>query len=586
MHPETHAFPHDKMDAALRYLRTVKPYWARFSSRLVVVPTYVDPEPDQEYGAIMSTDQGMRLFVDVLFVRASSVQVIAGAIEYQMLYHVKNFWKRMRWLPEEEWDRWANVCMGMEIVSTMEASNEALNMEAIHVACSKSVVFTKGDLSRWFVDGPPSVLSAGAWDPIEVGLDRGLSAEQYLHTLRNDDPKPSDESDSDSEDQGESSSEDESTSQQPEPDEEGLEDPDPDPQSDEGDQPQGDQKPPSEPDSSHAESEEADGVNGTSEDAGESEDPSDDDEIPSDPESESQDEDERASGQDSRPSAQTEEKMSDPRSQMWANQVANPDDELSKIDSHEFDEDESPGKDQGEIERAFIDLEEDIDDYGAHGISDVSSLIEWRRERRKDRKVSWDSQLSRLVNSHHQQIRTAGASDLSYSIRNPNQQMMGPVLQGMHDYAPTIQVIGDVSASMLREGRMKRNMDAFSSLLQRVLLRFSSPVTWITVSGSVQDVGKTMTWNADAETRWSRGFGGTHIGPTIEECMKGTFRWEGRRLPKPDMLIVGTDCGFQWPSTRPSRDVKLIVVNVAQEDEARKYLPEWLDIQKELITVE
>jgi predicted metal-dependent peptidase len=240
----------------------------------------------------------------------------------------------------------------------------------------------------------------------------------------------------------------------------------------------------------------------------------------------------------------------------------------------------------------MIELEDDVREFVAEGanpfgLNPGANMLQWVAKRRRMRGVDWQSRLNKLLSSSYTSAKVHGASDLSYTVRNPNQPEFGVVLQGLHDYAPTIVVIQDVSGSMISNDGMNKSMSAFTDLCGKVLGRFNSPVTWVTVDAGIIDVGSASSWNKHQQKRWSYGFGGTEIAPAIEQVMTGKLVWKGKKYPKADLTIISTDCIFEWPKRRPVRNGKLLVISV-EPDRAKleKFLPKWVDRKRELVIIE
>jgi hypothetical protein len=279
---------------------------------------------------------------------------------------------------------------------------------------------------------------------------------------------------------------------------------------------------------------------------------------------------------------------------MWSAEMGNPQDELIQPAWKPEDRKNEKPIDRASIESAYIELEEDIREHGEEamgaagfGLRPGNDLLQWVSTRRRVRGVDWQSRLNKLLSSSYTSAKVHGASDLSYTVRNPNQPEFGVILQGLHDYAPTIVVIQDVSGSMLTNNRLNKSMGAFTDLCSKILGRFNSPVTWVTVDAGIIDVGAASSWTKQQHRRWSQGFGGTDIAPAIEQVMTGKMVWKGKKYPKADLTVITTDCAFKWPERRPIRNGKLLVVSVESDMKVlNAFLPEWLDRKRELVIID
>lgn len=278
---------------------------------------------------------------------------------------------------------------------------------------------------------------------------------------------------------------------------------------------------------------------------------------------------------------------------VWSAELGNPQDELLKPAWKPEDRKNEKPLDRASIEGAMIDLEEDVREHEAQmgvspfGIHPGANMLQWVAKRRRLRGVDWQSRLNKLLSSSYTSAKVHGASDLSYTVRNPNQPEFGVILQGLHDYAPKVVVIQDVSGSMLSNDGMNKSMSAFTDLCSKVLGRFNSPVTWVTVDAGIIDVGSASSWTKQQHKRWSYGYGGTEIGPAIEQVMTGKMVWKGKKYPKADLTIISTDCIFEWPKRRPIRNGKLLVISVETDrQKIDRFLPKWVDRKRELVIIE
>lgn len=643
-------FPWDKFDAAKRYLYLVKPWWARFGEKLKVVPVYQRPPEGKPYGSITSTDGGFRLYVDVSFAAWAPLHMLAGAIEHEFQHHTRNSWGRLNWLSLDEWRQWANIVLDLEINGGIDHESRQLDMEKIRALAAKSNVFVDYELDFWSVTEPPNLGEEG-WLPRLMGLPDRLSAEEYLNILQmalkepppppeqakepenseeNDDqesegePQERQQDDGESpDDQDDSESNSDSESENDQSDEDTDED-DSDADSDEDESDQSDEE------SDESESEDDGEGSGSEEDDsdesddGEDSDGDDSDDEPSDDSDDGEgqgdgegsdsegngtsDSDGEPQSEEGKPSEGSSISSSKPKSlaevfadlkstgdrRLWSAEMGNPQDELIQPAWKPEDRKNEKPIDRASIESAYIELEEDIREYGheamgaaGFGLAPGNDLLQWVSTRRRVRGVDWQSRLNKLLSSSYTSAKVHGASDLSYTVRNPNQPEFGVILQGLHDYAPTIVVIQDVSGSMLTNNRLNKSMSTFTDLCSKILGRFNSPVTWVTVDAGIIDVGSASSWTKQQHRRWSQGFGGTDIAPALEQVMTGKMYWKGKKYPKADLTVITTDCAFKWPERRPIRNGKLLVVSVESDMKVlNAFLPKWLDRKRELVIID
>lgn len=672
-------FPWDKVDAAKRYLSTIKPWWGRFLEKFVIVPVEVMPDVNGvlPYGSTTATDREFRIYIDRNFAIEVPLHYLAGALEHEAQRHTRDTWNRLRFLVDDAWRKEGVPALDLEINSSIDREQQNMTMEDVYFVCENSALFTIRDLERWNVQAPPGFDGLG-WVPRAFGFADGLSAEEYHAAVKamfeqlerekdeqeeqeEDKEPPEDEEAPDSEQSSESSDADdgeeggetgedsESSGEEDEHTEDGGD-------AGDGDEGEGDgsedSEAPSEtdgesqsdnkgeegglnnPGSGESGDQEDDGADseqgsetdsGESGDSGEQEGQGEQDSQDPGEESESEGSDdlsdgdsdgsnseggdeaggERGGGAGGSPMSVQEQAQAyldmeqSELGKMWRNSIENPNDVLDhpawKPDSdtpeYELPESRSPS----DIREAFAALKEDIEEYKeeleavttGYGNLEGSHLFDWRDEYIKANGLNWDRVFTKLANSMMSSIQIKGQSDLSYSVRNPNQPPLGIILPGLLSYSPTIYVLQDVSGSMMTDKKMARSMSSFTDLCKKVVATYGDKVTWFSADTSFVDVGSTTRWDERSKSYWSVGFGGTEgFGVLIEELMTGKAKFRGKKYKRPELLVVSTDCCFPWPEKRPRTSTKLLVVNVGSADDAELFLPDWLDRKREFVQVD
>lgn len=281
-------------------------------------------------------------------------------------------------------------------------------------------------------------------------------------------------------------------------------------------------------------------------------------------------------------------KKQDPSLSWFSKELPQNEDEPSwKPEEDKSEEDVDSGK---EMKDALEELARDINKAkskggsGGYGLTPGAGLLEWSDTELKRLKVNWQAHLSKAISSSLDSARIQGASDLSYAVRNPNQEQIGPVMMGLLDYSPKLMVVQDVSGSMM--SFMDTSLSAFKGIVQASMNRFGDGVTWVTVDTEIVDVGKTITFNDDLVRRWQKGLGGTVFQKVLGDIVSGKMKFENKRYPRPDLLLLSTDCFFSWPwkdmKRIPGR-TKIIVCSVVRYETAQRYLPEWVQPGKNFI---
>jgi len=657
-------FPWERVDAAKRYLIALKPWWGRFLERFVFVPVEVIPDVDGvlPYGSTTATDLEFRIYIDRMFALSAPLHYISGAIEHELQRHTRDSWNRFSALSSEEWRDKAVPALDLEINSSIDREQQKLDMDDVHSILTDSINFSIRELNYWNVTKPPGLDDDG-WIPRVLGLDDGLSAENYFHILENlRNGEDDDDGDSESQDGEKDEEEKESAGENEEPSDDdemgtpeesgepgegnpgepGTESQDESQDEGEGyfdntdngqqneqseqdkqssaegesepeDESDGDPKDPSEELNNN--SDESKNPEGTDDDEGSSETPERDEGQESQNEGEggegATENGEGGEGTNDENGEYTDGASFNAKEvlekydqiskseigKIWKNSIDNindPFDHPAWKPSEDLPEYLLPERPSStEISDAFKDLSEDISEYANEikllsGFSDdvTNSLFDWQDNYRRATGVNWERVFSRIANAMLSSIQVKGQSDLSYSLRNPNQPAIGPILQGLLSYSPTVYILQDVSGSMTLDGAMAKSMTAFTEICKKIVSKYGDKVTWFTADMVVREVGKSSRWDDSTKYKWNYGWGGTlGFGEVIDELMKGTLVHKGKRYRKPDLLIVSTDCLFPWAEFRP-KGTKILVVNVGGLEEAKRHLPDWLDQKNEFVQVD
>lgn len=202
------------------------------------------------------------------------------------------------------------------------------------------------------------------------------------------------------------------------------------------------------------------------------------------------------------------------------------------------------------------------------------------RDARYERR-DFRSRLQRKVSSAVQSARVAGSADTSLAVRNPHQPVLGPIMPGEFDYAPTVYCLQDVSGSMSgpyakAAGRVLENV------LEDVALQFGSNITWITADFRVRDISEISLWS-DPNAWTFRAVGGsTDLSYIAADIVAGQLVHEGKKYRAPDVMVMITDGAFSWPQTRPKSKSRWVVVTFVN---SVRQLPAWLK-ESEVATIE
>lgn len=679
-------FPHNRVGAAKKLLLSYKPWWGPLLNRMPVVPISVPVPTDGEYGGMTSTDQDMRLYIDTAFATAAPLELLAGSIERELQRHIRDTWNRFSWLAPDEWDRQVNICIDLEIASSIKREYQ-------NIPRRNNAIFSDDMAERWSVTGPPSLENVG-WTPDKLELEDGLSAEQYYRLMNQ--PPPSAEQEPESSDESDEP-------QDGAPDGDGSGDDQPEQESSEGNDSPGESDEEQEGNAEQGDSgEEQDGEGSQESDAeqgGSGDSPEDGDDSNSEGDSDasggdgSQDEDPGdvrfgKQGEDSQdqgsetnpgdgepgdrdpsdggePSEESEQGTESPEQSGGGKQNQAPDPQRSgggQSDHSQAQGEDSSNQSSSWAEAVSNEAEgngapSDLDASGSQGSQpstrmdmaedmmtrspemswmaqdlqsprdpleptwepdeqdqkqpmtsaekkealnkmadqvkdmlkgtnqalrdDYGDLESWAEQEKRKRPDYWTSQLSRLASMAADSAQIEGSSDLTYQKRNPNQPQVGPVLMGMIDYSPTIYTLNDQSYSMVQDDGLRRSAQTYLDLTKSLFSRYGDTALWIGVDTQIRYVGKPQSPRKIARNELPAMFamGGTDFEDVIRDIVEGKMVWEGRKYKKPDLLIINTDCKFDWPwhnSPKPPRGTRIIVCSVIPYEQATNWLPRWV----------
>ena len=233
--------------------------------------------------------------------------------------------------------------------------------------------------------------------------------------------------------------------------------------------------------------------------------------------------------------------------------------------------------DQARLSEALDDFSEDILEFSQdpgllNGESD-DPLIQEISGYRRSKKVDFASRQRRVMTSAVQSAKTSGATDMSLSVRNPNQPMIGPIMAGVFDYSPRIYFIQDVSRSM--KGPYTQTAgEVFSEVCTDVAANFGAKTLWIAIDFRIRAVTETSMWSEESIWKTHRFGGGmTYISDLAVNISEGKLKYEGKAYPEPDVLVIMTDGEFTWPSERPKVKTKWIITTLRKD---LPNFPDWL----------
>lgn len=254
--------------------------------------------------------------------------------------------------------------------------------------------------------------------------------------------------------------------------------------------------------------------------------------------------------------------------------------------------DEAQGLTNSEVEEATNALAEDVMEYEKNPQIPTlhvssGSFTSWADIKTHKSKQSWKKLLPRILTSVSGKSAAAGLGDLSFSKRNPNQTDDMPLMMGFITYPPNVTILIDASPSM--QMHSKKTMSEFTALVGKFFARYGEPITVVAADSGIKDAFSAVSINANAKRAIKKTYHGSsaNFGDTVEQILKKGASFRGRNFPKPDILVILTDCEFLWPmmekSKLPGKYADVIVVSTNEYDSIKDILPKWVKEGKNFV---
>lgn len=254
--------------------------------------------------------------------------------------------------------------------------------------------------------------------------------------------------------------------------------------------------------------------------------------------------------------------------------------------------DEAQGLTSSDVEEATNSLAEDVIEYDKSPIIptmkvSTGSFESWAEVKTRKSRQSWKKVLPRMLTALSGKNAAAGLGDLSFSKRNPNQTEDMPLMMGFVTYPPNITILIDASPSMMMHH--EKTISEFTALVGKFFSRFGEPITVAIADSGIQEAFSAVSINAHVKRAVKKTYSGSSatFGETIEQILKKGAKFRGRSFPKPDILVVLTDCEFVWPmmdnSKLPGKYADVIVVSTNEYDTISDILPPWVRNNKNFV---
>lgn len=187
--------------------------------------------------------------------------------------------------------------------------------------------------------------------------------------------------------------------------------------------------------------------------------------------------------------------------------------------------------------------------------------VDWADGILRPRKIPWDQELAGTMRWAVNDV----SGMVLHSYKRPSRRQHAvpdAVLPSMRRPQPFVCFISDTSASM-SEDALRLTRGVVDDVCAAMGARVAFLATDADVHGGVQHV-------QDGRRPVLAGRGGTDMSAGIDYAMRNL-------RPKPDVLVVTTDCETPWPATKPP-GVRVIVCAVEADEEAISRVPSWAKV--------
>jgi predicted metal-dependent peptidase len=185
--------------------------------------------------------------------------------------------------------------------------------------------------------------------------------------------------------------------------------------------------------------------------------------------------------------------------------------------------------------------------------------VSWANSILRPRRIPWDHELAGGI---RQGIAdTAGMVIHTYRKPSRRASSLPDVIQpAMRKPKPFVCVVGDTSGSMDEQHDLALVRGVVQDVAQAMGARLAFLATDAQVHGGVQHV-------TDGRSIELKGRGGTNMVVGIEYAAT-------KLRPRPDVIVVVTDCGTGWPA-KPPRNTRVIVCAVGNDEHSIAQVPKW-----------
>lgn len=182
--------------------------------------------------------------------------------------------------------------------------------------------------------------------------------------------------------------------------------------------------------------------------------------------------------------------------------------------------------------------------------------VEWSDAILRPETIPWDQELASACRWAINDV----SGKVTHNYRRPSRRQQAcpdVAFPSMRRPVPNVVFIGDTSMSMSNEA-----LSLVRGVVDDVCLALGAALTFIATDAAAHGAQRAHGGGSIE----MRGRGGTDLRVGFESALEEVH-------PRPDVIVVGTDCDTPWPSEDPG--IKVIVCAIEASDYAIAQVPDW-----------
>lgn len=252
---------------------------------------------------------------------------------------------------------------------------------------------------------------------------------------------------------------------------------------------------------------------------------------------------------------------------------------------------------QPEVKENIARIAKDIDRLsGRPGLEGMvtPTMEKWAAKHLPKRRKDWSSVLRKAVSTSVSGAAMSGQADMSYAKRNMNQsdEPGSPIMMGMVTYPPNAMILVDSSPSM--RAYKDSVLPEFVNIVKKVTISRGAPCDVVAADAEISWAARGLSkTRGDLSHIFNGKRGTTDLADVLLTIASKGVRWNNLNIARPDIIVMLTDCKFDWPMPKhtrlPGRYARVVVASTETYDrliELGYTLPKWLVPGKNFVYID